>query len=74
MRDFEFPNTPSTEHGLLWQMLGCRWGRGVSTPDDSAPCERQAKRVIVVHDGPAEVELKLCDAHAERLEQETTPH
>lgn len=55
-------------------LLGCEWGKSVMTPDDQDPCTERAVQIIVVHNGPAARELKLCEKHKERLEEETVPH
>jgi hypothetical protein len=59
------------------ELLGCQWGRDIGTPDDSEPCFEQTLRMVCLHDPhggrPPQV-LKLCLAHADRLNQETNPH
>lgn len=59
---------------LTEPLLGCDWGKSVMTPDDQEPCTDRAVQIIVVHNGPATRDLKLCAKHVERLSQETTPH
>ena len=54
-------------------MLGCDWGSRVATPDDQALCIRQARRIVVIHDGPDAIDLKVCEEHGGRLEAETDP-
>lgn len=58
---------------LVQQLIGCSWGRVVVVPDDQEVCDEQAVRIVVVHDGDASIELRLCDRHVERLSRETTP-
>lgn len=60
-------------HPVVQQLLGCAWGRRVATPDDNEPCPDPAHRIVVVHDGPTEHELKLCPRHFSRVLDETTP-
>lgn len=55
-------------------LLGCDWGLRVSTKDERGICSRQAMRLVVVHDGPVQHELKLCDAHFDRVAELTDPH
>lgn len=55
-------------------MLGCDWGRRVRTPDDPDLCLRQARQMIVLHDGAMTFEVKVCDAHRDRISAETDPH
>lgn len=57
--------------GLIHELLGCQWGRGVSTVDDKLPCDEQAVQIVVVHDGPQEMALKLCPKHRDRILEET---
>ena len=59
--------------GPAQALLGCAWGRTVHTPDDADACPRQAVQIVVVHDGDAAIELRLCARHVERLSRETTP-
>ncbi len=59
--------------GPIQSLLGCTWGRTVHTPDDAEPCPRQAVQIVVVHDGGASVDLRLCTRHVGRLSQETMP-
>jgi hypothetical protein len=59
--------------GIVRELLGCEWGRALSTPDDTVPCEERAVGYVVVHDGDAEAAFKLCQRHHDRLSQETTP-
>lgn len=58
--------------GPVQSLLGCAWGRTVSTPDDAAMCPFQAAQIVVVHNGDVSVDLKLCRRHVERLSRETT--
>lgn len=57
-------------------LLGCQWGNGtVTTPDDTKPCHAQAKQIAVLYaNGVAFCNVRLCEIHLERLNQETTPH
>lgn len=56
------------------KILGCDWGTRISTADDEALCERQARQIVVLHNGPATLDLKVCENHAGRLVRETDPH
>lgn len=55
-------------------LLGCDWGTRVATADDMGLCERQARQIVVLHDGPESIDVKVCLAHAARLAEETDPH
>jgi len=59
---------------VLRELLGCQWGSALWTVDDAAVCPNQATGIVVIHDGEAEIDLKLCPAHQERVLRETTPH
>lgn len=64
---------------LVQTLLGCEWGRTVSTPDDREPCPEGAKQIVVVHPPGGSLEdvvatVRLCEKHLERLEEETIPH
>lgn len=63
-----------TLNAIVEELIGCAWGRKITTPDDTEPCPNQAHTVVVVHDGDFEAALKLCQAHNERILAETTPH
>jgi hypothetical protein len=63
-----------TLNAIVDELIGCAWGRKVTTPDDPWPCPNQARTVVVVHDGEDQRELKLCDRHRDRVMAETTPH
>lgn len=54
-------------------LLGCDFGSVVATPDDTDPCKRQATSRVVVHDGPASIELQLCDTHRAVIDEQTNP-
>ena len=61
---------------ILQELLGCEWGRAVTTPDDEEACNEKAVTMVVVHEGPEDTAgrtLKLCARHLERIERETTP-
>jgi hypothetical protein len=58
---------------IFQELVGCEWGRGVTTPDDREPCAERAIVIVVVHDGDAEAGFKLCSRHRDRIFQETTP-
>ena len=55
---------------LIW----CDWGTKVSLPHDEAVCHEQARRRVVLHDGPFEMHLQLCGMHHLVVERETDPH
>jgi hypothetical protein len=59
--------------GPVQALLGCAWGRTVSTPDDTERCPRRAVQIVVLHNGDASLDLKLCNQHVTRLSRETTP-
>jgi hypothetical protein len=54
---------------VVQQLIGCAWGRVVSTDDDPEPCPDQAVAIVVL-----QFTLKLCTRHKERMDRETTPH
>lgn len=54
-------------------ILGCDWGTRVATPDDREVCTRQARQIFVLH-GKTAYEVKVCEAHRDRLYAETDPH
>lgn len=56
-------------------LLGCSWGHQVYAPDDAEPCYERAVQIVIVHrENNVETEVRLCQHHLDRLEQETTPH
>lgn len=57
--------------GLVKELLGCQWGRGISHPDDLLPCNEQAVQIVVLHDGDAEVGFKFCAKHRDLVLRET---
>lgn len=59
---------------LIHSLIGCVWGRAVWLDDDPDPCPEQAASITVVHDGPKEIQLKLCPKHKSRILEETAPH
>lgn len=58
---------------MVVELLGCAWGRSVRTEDDQTECPNQAEQIVVVHDGPHAIDLKLCAQHRDRVLAETTP-
>lgn len=66
------PRESCTYDRLLGELLGCEWGRGVATPDDTEPCSERAASIVVVHDGDAEASFKLCPGHRDRVLAETS--
>lgn len=59
--------------GLIQELLGCQWGRGVSRDDDAQPCGERAVQIVVLHDGPSERAFKLCARHRDVVLSESTP-
>jgi hypothetical protein len=59
---------------ILQGLIGCSWGRAISTADDPNPCPAQATRISVLHDGPREYEVRLCPHHHLVMLSETDPH
>lgn len=55
-------------------MLGCDWGTRVAAPDDREVCIRQARQIVVLHDGDDLTDVKVCLVHRDRLLAETVPH
>lgn len=55
-------------------LLGCEWGMAIWTIEDSTLCKRQARQIVVIHNGEHQVELKLCASHAECAIAATKPH
>ena len=55
-------------------LLGCVWGRGVSTEDDREPCNERAVQIMVLHNGPFDegFEVRVCAKHKARIEGEST--
>jgi hypothetical protein len=53
-----------TLNAIVDELIGCAWGRKVTTPDDPWPCPNQARTVVVVHDGEDQRELKLSESFA----------
>lgn len=62
-------------HRMFPQLLGCGWGRDVTTPDDTTECTEAAKQIVVLHreDGSTQ-DVRLCLRHLHRILDETTPH
>lgn len=58
----------------IQRLIGCGWGRAVSTPDDDTPCEERAVQIVVLHNGPAVCDLRLCARHTELIKELTDPH
>lgn len=65
---------PQAARAVIQGLLGCGWGRRVGTADDMAPCPERADRIVVLHDGPHEHEVRLCARHIEAIEALTGPH
>lgn len=61
-------------HPIIQHLLGCAWGRSLSTPDDTEPCPDKADRIVILHKGTEEHEVRLCLRHVERVKQESVPH
>lgn len=62
-------------HLMFPQLLGCGWGRDVTTADDTEQCLEPAHQIIVLHqeDGSTQ-DVRLCLRHVARILDETTPH
>lgn len=61
--------------GHLDALLACDWGRVVGEPAQAVdPCHEMAKKRMVLHDGAATVDIKLCEAHHVRVAELTDPH
>lgn len=59
---------------VIQALLGCDWGRALSTEDDPEPCPDQAASIVVLYDdGEPVAEVKVCPKHKSRLVEETTP-
>lgn len=63
----------SVSAGLVQALLGCEWGRRVSSDDDLAPCDAQATSMVCLHEGDGQITLKLCDRHRAIVDSESTP-
>lgn len=60
---------------VIRHLLGCAWGRIVTTPDDDVLCGEQAVKIVAVHHDDGSVsEVKVCARHEQRLLAETEPH
>jgi hypothetical protein len=59
---------------VMHDLLGCQWGRGIATEDDTEPCFNEAVRMVALHDGAETAIWKLCQRHLQRLSEETVPH
>lgn len=62
--------------GVLHELLGCAWGRTISTADDPKLCDEKAAQIVVLHnpENGREQAFKLCAKHRDRVLAETTPH
>jgi hypothetical protein len=58
---------------IIHSLLGCEWGRGVTTPDDTEPCMDRAGSIVVLHYEGRERAMKVCPKHRSRICEETTP-
>lgn len=66
---------PPAIHGVVQQLLGCQWGRGLAATDE--PCPEQADGMVMLHVEGSEsdtIAVKLCDHHIEAIKAETEPH
>ena len=63
-------------HAALHSLLGCAWGRDISTADDSEQCSKRAVQIVVLHDTPTgeTTEVRLCADHLATTERNTDPH
>lgn len=52
---------------LVEALLGCSWGRTIGTADDFDPCPEQAVRIVVLHAGDKQREVRMCAAHVARV-------
>jgi hypothetical protein len=59
--------------GLIQELLGCQWGRGIARADDLEPCSQRAVQIVVLHQGEHQVSLKLCARHRDIVLEESTP-
>lgn len=59
---------------VIQQLLGCSWGRKIVMGNDMALCPEKAVKIVILHDGPDEMEVRLCALHLAVVEGETVPH
>lgn len=63
----------SAAEAVVQKLLGCAWGRGISTPDDTTPCPERAKQIVVLHRDDEEYEVRLCERHLAVVLEQSTP-
>lgn len=56
-------------------LLGCRWGREISTAGHNRPCTSMAVQIVVLHGGDqGPLAVKLCGPHRDFVLAETNAH
>jgi hypothetical protein len=66
--------TPDHIARQIRSLIGCGWGRTIIIASDTEPCMEQAVQMVVLHEGPTERLVKVCDKHLELLTELTDPH
>jgi hypothetical protein len=55
-------------------LIGCDWGRAIMLPDNRHPCAKRAtRRIALYQDGQIHAVVKVCDEHAELVDEQTNP-
>jgi hypothetical protein len=59
----------------MQMLVGCGWGRGVTSTEDKELCAAQAVQIIILHEeGGGEAEVRLCAKHRDYVLSQTDPH
>lgn len=61
-------------HDIVQALTGCGWGRTIHTAHDDEPCAKQAQRIVVLHSGEHEIQVRLCLDHLDVVTKLTDPH
>lgn len=62
-------------HYVIRDLIGCAWGRGISTPDETDECTEQAVKIVALHDAlDRQFEVRVCQRHFDKLAALTDPH
>ncbi len=56
------------------ELLGCSWGKMISSTTDKDECPNKAKRIMVLYQGGRQVEVRLCEGHEAVVMEHSDPH
>lgn len=59
---------------LLAKIISCAWGKQIGLVEDEPECTKSATSKVILHDGPAQLSIILCDEHFKLVCDRTDPH